>query len=338
MKLQELDLFQEKSNDPRVLEVFNALRANPKNTLVETLFKAAVVVVENDDLHEKLTGARTHIDALELELAALAGDKPNDVLKAVLDEHDLKSRVNEMEAMIKGSNPALTIGEATNGWAMTMVQLGGAVAQLKDARNANAELTIQLAAAQRGILTAHDLPSVMTNNDPSFQYSATDPRIKFLVEEFANIPGLTLDMAVDRWAMYSFGLSELRLELERYKEDSKKKRFAANVNAGAAMDLHGEKVIRYKTRSAIGKKGVIGKQIKTDEVRDAVFKWCDANRAGPIYHNLFAKDIGELLGNEQVMKEQVIRGRKAAKLASFVSKWDKQKKLNDVEKKLDLLK
>ena len=321
MKLQELDLFQEKSNDPRVLEVFNALRANPKNTLVETLFKAAVVVVENDDLHEKLTGARTHIDALELELAALAGDKPNDVLKAVLDEHDLKSRVNEMEAMIKGSNPALTIGEATNGWAMTMVQLGGAVAQLKDARNANAELTIQLAAAQRGILTAHDLPSVMTNNDPSFQYSATDPRIKFLVEEFANIPGLTLNMAVDRWAMYSLDLAELRLELERYQEDSKKKRFAANANAATALDLHGAKVVRHRTDSKRGKDGVAGKKKKTNEVKDAVFKWCDEHRRVTPNRNLFASDIGELLKNEPVMN-----ARKVDMLTGFVRKWEKEKK------------
>jgi hypothetical protein len=321
MQSPEVDLIQEKSNDPRVLEVFNALRANPKNTLVETLFKAAVVVVENDDLHEKLTGARTHIDALELELAALAGDKPNDVLKAVLDEHDLKSRVNEMEAMIKGSNPALTIGEATNGWAMTMVQLGGAVAQLKDARNANAELTIQLAAAQRGILTAHDLPSAMTNNDPSFQYSATDPRIKFLVEEFANIPGLTLNMAVDRWAMYSLDLAELRLELERYQKDSQKKRFAANVNAETALDLNGAKVVRHKTDSKRGKDGVAGKKKKTNEVKDAVFKWCDEHRRVTPNRNLFASDIGELLKNEPVM-----HARKVDTLTGFVRQWEMEKK------------
>ena len=333
MQLSEVDLIQEKSKDPRVLEVFNALRANPRNTLMETLFDVAVFAVENGDLHGMLAEATKQIDDLEVKLVALSGEKSNDILEVVSNEHDLKLRVNEMEGRIKETYPELTIDEATKAWAKMNVHLGDVVAQLTEARNANAELATQFAAAQRGILTAHGVPSVITNNDPSFQFSATNPHIKFLVEELASIPGLTLGMAVDRWATFSLGVAELRLELERYKEDSKKKRFAANVNAGAAMDLHGEKVIRYKTRSAIGKKVVIGKQIKTDEVRDAVFKWCDANRAGPIYRNLFAKDIGKLLG-----KEQVIRGRKAAKLASFVSEWDKLKKLNDVEKKLGLLK
>lgn len=329
MKSPELDLFQEKSNDPRVLEVFNALRANPKNTLVETLFKAAVVVVENDDFHEKLTGARTHIDALELELAALVGDKPNDVLKAVLDEHDLKSRVNDMEAMIKGSNPALTIGEATNGWAMIMVQLGGAVAQLKDARKVNAELAAQLAAAQRGILTAHDLPSVMTNNDPSFQYSDTDQRIKFLAEKFAKIPGLTLDMAVDRWAMHSLGVSELRLELERYKEDSKKKRFAANVNAEAALDLHGAKVVRHQKDSKRGKEGVAGKKRRTNEVRDAVFKWCVENRRD----HLHCSDSAAYIVKWFLLKDPVMKMRKAETLVGFVRAWEKENNFRRVLKK-----
>ena len=338
MKSPELNLIQEKSKDPRVLEIFNTLRANPKNTIMETLFDVAVFAVENIDLREILTKAKEHIDLLELKLAAFSVEKHDDILKAVVDELNLQSRTKEMEGRIKGTYPALTIDEATNGWAMMTIHLRDAVAQLTDARNANAELATQLAAAQRGILTAHDLPSVMTNNDPSFQYCATDPRIKFLAEEFAKIPGLTLDMAVDRWAMHSLSVSELRLELERYKEDSKKKRFAANVNAEAALDLHDKKAVLFGKDSNRGDKGVIGKKIKTDEVRDAVLKWCDANRAGPIYHNLFAKDIGVLLGNEQVMKEQVIRGRKAAKLASFVSEWDKLKKLNDVEKKLGLLK
>lgn len=226
-----------------------------------------------------------------------------------------------MEALIKGSNPALTIGEATNGWAMIMVKLGGAVAQIKDARKVNAELAAHLAAAQRGILTAHDVPSVMTNIDPSFQFSTTDSRTKLVAEKYAKTPGLTLDMAVDRWAAFSLDVAELRLELERYKEDSKRKHFAANVNAGTALDLHGEKVVRYKTESARGIKGVAGKKRKTDEVSDAIFKWCDAHRREQIYRNLFAIDIGKLL-----VKEEVMQARKAETLARFVKNWEREKK------------
>lgn len=325
MKSPELDLFQEKSNDPRVLEVFNALRANPSSTLMGTLFDVAVFAVENGDLHGMLTEATKQIDDLEVKLVALSGEKSNDILEAVSNEHDLKLRVNEMEGHIKETYPALTVDEATKAWAKMNVLLGNMVAQLTDARYANAELATQLTAAQRGILTAHDLPSVMTNNDPSFQYSATDPHIKFLAEEFAKIPGLTLDMAVDRWATFSLGVSELRLEIERYKEDSQKKRFAANVNAETALDLHGAKVVRHRKDSKRGKEGVAGKKVKTNAVKDEVFNWCDANRAGPIYRNLFAKDIGELLGNEQVMKEQVIKARKAETLAGFVRDWEKEK-------------
>lgn len=325
MKKNEHDLTQEMSKDPRVLEVFNALRANPRNTLMGTLFDVAVFAVENGDLHGMLTEATRRIGDLEVKLIALSGEKSNDILEAVSDEHDLKLRVNEMEGHIKETYPALTVDEAIKAWAKMNVLLGNMVAQLTEARNANAELATQFEAAQRGILTAHDLPSVMTNNDPSFQYSATDPRIKFLAEEFAKIPGLTLDIAVDRWAMYSLDISELRLELERYKEDSKKKRFAANVNAETALDLHDKKAVRFKKYSIRGDKGVIGKQIKTNEVRDAVFKWCEANRAGPIYRNLFAKGIGKLLSNEQVMKEHVIKARKAGTLAGFVRDWEKEK-------------
>ena len=320
MHSPEVDLFQEKSKDPRALEVFNALRVNPRNTLTGTLFDVAVFAAENGDLHGMLTEAKKHIDVLELKLAALSGDRPDDVLKAVFDEHDLKSRANEMEGRIKGTYPALTIDEATNGWAMMTVHLRDALAQLTDARNANAELVTQLAAAQRGILTAHDLPSVMTNNDPSFQYSATDPRIKFIAEEFAKTPGLTLDMAVDRWATFSLGVAELRLELERYEEDSKKKRFAANVNAETALDLHGAKVVRHTNDSKRGKEGVAGKKRRTSEVRDAVFKWCDENRRD----HLHCSDSATYIVKWFFLKDPVMKMRKAETLVGFVRAWEKE--------------
>lgn len=320
MKSPELNLSQEKSKDPRVLEIFNALRANPKNTIMETLFDVAVFAVENIDLREILTKAKEHIDLLELKLAALSGEKSDDILKAVVNELDLQSRTNEMEGRIKGTYPALTIDEATNGWAMMTIHLRDAVAQLTDARYANAELATQLAAAQRGILTAHDRPSVMTNNDPSFQYSATDPRIKFLVEEFAKIPGLTLDMAVDRWAMYSFGLSELRLELERYKEDSKKKHFAANANAEAALELHGAKVVRHERDSKKGMDGVAGKKMKTIAVRDAVFKWCNDHRREYPYCKYFAINIAEWY----LAKDPTMKIRATTTLRDHVIDWGKQ--------------
>ena len=321
MQSPELDLIQEKSKDPRILEVFHTLRANAKNTLVETLFDVAVFAVENADLHELLTVAKTHIDGLELKLAALSGDTSNGILKAVSNEHDLKLRVNEIVGRIKGTHPALTIDEAINGWAMMTVHLREAVAQLTDARNANAEFATQLAAAQMGILTAHDLPSVITNNDPCFQFGATNPRIKFLAEEFAKIPGLTLDMAVDRWVTFSLGFSELRLEVERYKEDSQKKRFAANVNAATALDLHGAKVVRHKKDSKRGKEGVAGKKKRTNEVRDAVFKWCDEHRRVTPSRNLFASDIGKLLKNEPLMN-----ARKLDTLTGFVRRWEEENK------------
>lgn len=320
MKSPELDLIHEKSKDPRVMEVFNALRANPKNTLMETFFDVAVFAVENCDLREMLTEAKKQIGELELKLAALSGDKAHDILKAVINEHGRKSRIVELEGRIKETYPALTITEATNGWAMMASHLRDAVAQLADANNANAELAAQLAAAQRGIFTAQDLPYVMNNTDSSFQFRGTDPRIKFLAEELAKLPGLTLEMAVDRWAMFSLGVAELRLEIERYKEDSKKKRFAANVNAETALDLHGAKVVRHRKDSKRGKEGVAGKKVKTNSVKEEVFNWCDANRGGPIFRNLFAKDIGELL-----VKEEVMKARKAEMLARFVKNWEREK-------------
>lgn len=320
MQSPEVNLIQEKSKDPRVLEVFNALRANPKNTLIETLFDVAVFTVKYSDIHEMLTEAKKHIDVLELKLAALSGDRPDDVLKAVFDEHDLKSRANDMEGRIKGTYPALTIDEATNGWAMMTVHLRDALSQLTEARNANAELATQLAAAQRGILTTHDIPSVISNNDPSFQFSATDPRIKFLAEEVARIPGLTLDMAVDRWATFSLGVAELRLELKRYQEDSKKKRFAANVNAETALDLHGAKVVRHKNDSKRGKEGVAGKKRRTNQVRDAVFKWCDGNRRD----HLHCSDSATYIVKWFFLKDPVMKMRKAETLVGFVRAWEKE--------------
>lgn len=320
MKSPELNLIQEKSKDPRVLEIFNALRANPKNTITEILFDVAVFAVENIDIREILTKAKEHIDLLELKLAALSGEKPEVILKAVVDEVDLQSRTNEMVGRIKGTYPALTIDEATNGWAMMTVHLRDAVVQLTDAKNANAELETQLAAAQRGILTAHDLPSVMTNNDPSLQYSDTDPRIKFLAEEFAKIPGLTLDMAVDRWAVHSLGVSELRLELERHKEDSLKKRFAANVNAKSALELHGAKVVRHEKDSKKGRDGVAGKKIKTNAVRDAVFKWCVDHRREYPYCKYFAINIAEWY----LAKDPIMKIRATTTLRDHVVAWEKQ--------------
>ena len=318
MKTNEHDLTQEMSKDPRVLEVFNALRANPKITLNEVLFDYAVVVVEYIDIQEMLTEAKKQNNALELNLAAISGNNKNDILKSVFNENDLKSRVNEEEGRIKGVFPELTICEATNGWAMMTIHLRDAFTLLKEVRCSNAELANQLAAAQRGILTGHDVTSVITNNDPYFQYSATNPRIKFLAEEFTKIPGMTLNMAVDRWATFSLGVAELRLELERFKEDLTKKRFAANANADAAMDLHGKKVVRFKTDSTKGIKGVAGKIKRTIEVKEAVFKWCDENRKK--YPRWFAINIAEsLLVDEPVMKE-----RKKAKLASFVKEWEKE--------------
>lgn len=320
MQSPEVDLIQEKSKDPRVLEVFNALRANPSNTFMGTLFDVAVFAVENGDLHGMLTEATKQIDDLEVKLVALSGEKSNDILEALSNEHDLKLRVNEMEGHIKETYPALTVDEATKAWAKMNVLLGNMVAQLTDARYANAELATQLAAAQRGILTAHDLPSVMTNNDPFFQYSATDPRIKFLAEEFARVPGLTLDMAVDRWAMHSLDLAELRLELERYQEDSKKKRFAANVNAETALDLHGAKVVRHQKDSKRGKEGVAGKKMKTNAVKDAVFKWCDEHRREYPYYKYFAINIAEWY----LAKDPVMKIRAATSLRDYVIDWEEQ--------------
>lgn len=319
MKTIEHDLIQNKFKDPRSLDVFNGLLSNPKRTFMEALFEVAECAVENYDLHETLTMAKAHIDGLELKLAALSWDKPSDVLKSVFNEHNLMSRVNDMEAGIKGKYPALTIDEATHGWAMMSVQLCDALAQLTKARNTNVELATQLAAAQRGILTAHDAPFVMINNDPSFQFGATNQSIKLLAEEFVKIPSLTLDMAVDRWAANSLAVDELRLELERYKDDSRRKSFAANVNAETALELNRHKGVRYKTESDRGIKGVIGKKTKTNKVRDAVFKWCGTHRQENIYCNLFSTDIGKLL-----VKEEVMKSRKVETLAGFVKEWEKE--------------
>lgn len=103
-------------------------------------------------------------------------------------------------------------------------------------------------------------------------------------------------------------------------EDSKKKRFAANVNAGAALDLHGAKVVRHKKDSKRGKEGVAGKKRRTNEVRDAVFKWCDENRREHLYCKKFANDIVKWF----FLKDPVMKVRKAETLVGFVKDWEKE--------------
>lgn len=319
MKTNEHDSIQEKSKDPRVLELFNWIRSNPLPSQLEILFDVAECEVENRDLNELLSNARKHIDALELNLAAISLDKPKNILKVVFAENDLQSCVTGMEVRLKGEKPEINISEAINGWAMMTAHLEDVIVQLAKEKSENAKLSNQLAAAQRGILIAHDIHCVMTNNDPSFQFSSTDPKIKYLADELARIPGLTLDMAVDRWAAFNLIVDELKLELERYKDDSRWKNFAANINAETALDLNGEKVVRYKTESTRGKKGVSGKKYITNEIKDLVFKWCTENRREQIYRNLFSIDIGKLL-----VKEPDMKARKAETIARFVKGWEKE--------------
>ena len=169
----------------------------------------------------------------------------------------------------------------------------------------------------------------MTNIDPSFQFSTTDSRTKLVAEKFAKIPGLTLDMAVDRWAAFSLDVAELRLELERYKEDSKKKRFAANVNAEAALELHGAKVVRHQKDSKRGKEGVAAKRRRTNEVRDAVFKWCDENRRD----HLHCSDSATYIVKWFFLKDPVMKMRKAEALVGFVRAWEKENNFRRVLKK-----